>query len=66
MSTKEIIEQIKADSRTTWVAVILGALLAGGEYLQHQAHIEPWGSILTGIAGVGSALCMAFARFGKK
>lgn len=64
MTFDEMIARVKADPRTTWAAIVLGAVGAGGEYL-HQAHFEPWGSMLLGVSGFGAFICMVFSRFSK-
>lgn len=62
MNTQEVIEKVKADPRTTWIGVVLGALFLLGKYLA-TAAIEPWGSMVLGVAGFGACGCLVFTRF---
>lgn len=65
MTTKEMLERIKDDPRTTAAAYIIGAVLAAGEYL-HQAGIEPWGAMMIGLGGFSACGCLLFARFSPR
>lgn len=64
MNTQELVERIKGNPKTTWLAVICGALYAGGDYL-HGNQVEPWGALLLGLAGVVGGVGLLLARDGK-
>ncbi len=65
MNTQELVERIKGNPRTTWLAVVAGAMYAGGDYL-HGNAIEPWGALLLGAAGIVGGLGLLLARDGKQ
>lgn len=59
-----IIEMIKADKRTTWLAGIVIALLAAGKGLTDSA-IEPWGTCVSGVGGFIAGIALLVAKFSK-
>jgi hypothetical protein len=58
-------EILRADPRTTWLAVACTALGIAGETLQHLG-IHPWGTVLVGAAGLVGGISLVFARLPSK
>lgn len=62
---KGIVERVKADKRTTWVAVIGVSIVGAGEGLS-VAAFEPWGTIVTALGVVLLGGALVFTMFVKK
>lgn len=57
-----MIERIKADPRTTVIAIISASSYGAGEALR-AIYIEPWGSILIGVGGLLAGGALLFTKF---
>ncbi len=62
---KAMIELIRQDKRTTWIAVVVIALLGGGKALTDYG-IEPWGTSVSGVGGLIAGAVLLFSKLSKK
>lgn len=62
---KAMIELIRQDKRTTWVAALCLALYGAGQSLSSYGF-EPWGTIVSGFGGCVAGAALLFAKFSKK
>lgn len=60
MNMEEILKRIRDNPKTSVLGIALFALYGAGETM-HQAKLEPWGSIVLGLAGLGTLVGMALA-----
>lgn len=58
---KDIIERIKNNPKTSALGVACVALYGAGEAMR-ASNVEPWGSIVVGVAGVVTLIGMLLAR----
>lgn len=61
----ELIRRVKDNPRTTWLGVVCVGLYGGGEAMR-ASHVEPWGSIVIGLAGLATLIGLALARDSSK
>lgn len=62
---KYLIERIKGNPKTTVLGGVCVALYGAGEAMR-ASGVEPWGSIVIGLAGMTTLVGLALARdFGK-
>lgn len=62
---KDILDRIKNNPKTSALGVACVALYGAGEAMRASA-VEPWGSIVIGIAGVATLIGLALAKDGGK
>ncbi len=60
----ELIKRIKDNPKTTVLGGVCVALYGAGEAMR-ASSIEPWGSIVIGLAGLTTLVGLALARDGK-
>lgn len=58
---RSLVEVAKSNPRTSVLGVIVVALYGAGESMREQA-LEPWGSIVVGVAGVMTLITMLMAH----
>lgn len=57
---KDLIQRVKDNPKTSVLGIVCVALYGAGEALRASA-IEPWGSIVIGVAGVATLIGLALA-----
>lgn len=62
---KALLELMKQDPRTTWLAGVVVALLAAGKALSEYG-LEPWGTCVSGLGGFVAAGVLLVSRFAAK
>lgn len=62
---KDLIERIKNNPKTSVLGIVALATYGAGETM-HQNSIEPWGSIVLGVAGVMVLVAGFIAKDGDK
>jgi hypothetical protein len=62
---KELIDRIKNNPKTSVLGIASVAVYGAGETM-HQSNIEPWGSIVLGVAGVMVLVAGFIAKDGDK
>jgi 4-hydroxybenzoate polyprenyltransferase len=61
---KVLLERLRADKRTTWIAVACAAIWGAGKGVA-ELGFEPWGSGVMGLAMVSACVALAFTMIAK-